>query len=1082
MPASTDGDNDEFDSLFDDQFLDPELEQSLAQVEASYTASQVPSAFSQAPPSQRQASRFARSISAASALPRQWNPAPASSNRRGTFVPPLKKQRIDNSTQANVVASRLRHQPFSVEPARSLRRQPAPDEVIVQNLKADEFGDDDLWWSGAKDLDQVEEEAIRMSQRTLSQQPSQAETPSHAPVAPNARSVTPANPNGEALADVDQLRREIQELQRAAKQQEELIRKLRTETQAREGEVKVVRSNLSKINLENAALRESVIKKDLEHKREIEQLNAQNQRQMETLETTTAFRRAEQDTSRRHWPSSVRRLPPATVRERPDTQSAVGLTTPTKRGGRYGRVSLTPSPSKASPRGSRRHADPFDQPEPTSPSRRDSDTSRSKPKPPAFPGFQNSFSTNVLPSKLQQAQKKHVSRSPEVTFRSLAGRGRPVTDSQSQDFESNDVTMDDGDMLPPASLVEPATPCKSTEADNLDAVAYRRKQRYLWAVGELMRRRAAFVGQVLCHTCCPPSPPAYLPQSRYNSSVTTKDESAEHENIRHASTLHRLINVRFPDSVNQRLALRYARTTQYLLHVLTQGSVSDGDERLAFLLEQDEGWEEALDDGLLDLCEGAAAALQTLMGIFVRLCMTDRLRDTFKLASSLSSSYPRLADSLMSPQDAVWSYKSYERDDGPDDYDTPRSLTSILTESIKKLNVVKIAISSPLSAFVGDTDMEATEDRLMRGPATHTSSKETKTLTGENGDQSWDMGGDARHELVDSILDMLEILSWAFKGPHALESSLRFIGETDGLLHTLLDHKLLGDEPDALHKSADMIARTVRVMAFMTWNPAMTHVCLAARPSEPLGQAALSLSRHTVKLPVLDVLSKHLVDRRQDLPEEQWHQLHRRILILLTQAAIQSRDTRAILADCTPLLAALIRCLYLDTDSFWNEGQPANVGQLVERLCGDTRLLGVLYQSHNTMLSRKLEQQEANSMLVGIRQTFIVAMNRLAFASEPEWHGPQPQLEAIADLAANLVDMVLSPDETDAIFDLLADEGEDTSESQNRDRYEEVDEDEAAVAAEAHPPPSSGSETETEDEREAAARAAVIEVSDSENE
>ncbi|KAN0060105.1 hypothetical protein ACQY0O_008078 [Thecaphora frezii] len=1195
--TADDDDDDEFDAFFDDAPLDPELEQSLAQLEATYTATQSlrPAPPPPPPPPQRLA---------APAPPRPL--LPSSGVRRGAFVSPQKRQKLANpSTLARHPASAAppsalrndailiiddhdarttrpapqhhhhaqpnalppsvasRHQASRAQPALTARNaplSPAADQVIVHNLRHDEFGDaDDEWWSGNNGLDHAEQEAIRMSQQPASQQPAHHHLSSRQASA--APAPAPARPPNTEDEDIVHLRRQLQELQKAARRHEETIRRLASEKQAKEGEVTVVRQNLHKLNLENAKLREKEVRMEQEHKAALETLHADNQRQMERLETATAFRRVEQDTSRRAWPSSVRRLPPSTLRERDrrqESQVALGLTTPTKHNRNGGRTATPGSSSSRTPRTLGRAAF-TDRPEPASPSKRAAashthahthvhthahalpmqgrSSAKAKGKSQVFSKFQNSFGDpDLLPPKFRPAPATlQLDRTTSPT------KGGAGSTSLGLSQDAIDITMDEapddvaalsGPSRPPEtpSKRHTAADAATSGGGGVDAVAHRRRRRYLWAVGELVRRRSELVGQVLGHACDPPSPPLSHPRTRYNpkGSLAGVRPAASRP---YAATIYRLINAEIPASAPAILLRRYALTTQYLNAVLTQGSASDGEERFHFLLQHDDGWEEGLEDGMRDLLEGLAAALQTLMGLFLRLCMVDCLRDTLKMAHSLCVAHPALAEKLMTPQDGVWSYKAHEARDAHDaaaevgggDVDTPRSLTLILVEAIRKCNIVGISVSSPSSVLAPSEAAAAADSTPAQAQTQARRQAQRERVPTTNGEtvaapqeEAWDMGDEAREELVEAVLDVLEVVCWALQG-RALEPALRFIGETDGFLYTLLDRQ----------RRSWSIERTVRLMAAMVDHSSLIHACLAAKPDPQLrqmGHVAASSSSSTTaattavttttsggrpnvrsaKLGVLNLLAKHLVDRRFDQSEPEWHSLHRSILILLTQAALKGRDTHIILADSAALLAALVKCLSLDADVFWNEGVSGikalqgqrscemgkkettdeTVQRIVERLRLDVGLLAVLYRyplpppaagersgeggggeasSSSTAvdeepgkqgivsLSTKLQDPETQTMLNGVRQSFIVALNRIAFAPEPEWMDEERalisslppsllseeargerlkmlaqislRLETVADLAGDLVDLVLTPEEVEEVWNVLADEG-----------------------------------------------------------
>lgn len=105
-------------------------------------------------------------------------------------------------------------------------------------------------------------------------------------------------------------------------------------------------------------------------------------------------------------------------------------------------------------------------------------------------------------------------------------------------------------------------------------------------------------------------------------------------------------------------------------------------------------------------------------------------------------------------------------------------------------------------------------------------------------------------------------------------------------------------------------------------------------------------------------------------------------------------------------------------------------------MCLSTRLLHQLYApetSAGRSLAEKLLSAQAQAILNGIRHAFVVAMGRIAFAREPAWLAAsmdpaesrnrlRSQMENAAVLAGDLIDLVLSPTETDEIYELLTEE------------------------------------------------------------
>lgn len=135
------------------------------------------------------------------------------------------------------------------------------------------------------------------------------------------------------------------------------------------------------------------------------------------------------------------------------------------------------------------------------------------------------------------------------------------------------------------------------------------------------------MGDVLSHTSEPPSSPLSLPASRFNATAVPEPVPVP----AHPSTLQRLLNAPLPADTNLIIRHRYTMATEQLLVVLTRGSVSDGETRFAYLLNEKENWESDMTEGLADLHEGIAHILRVLLGLFLSLYM-------------VSTTAPRLVD------------------------------------------------------------------------------------------------------------------------------------------------------------------------------------------------------------------------------------------------------------------------------------------------------------------------------------------------------------------------------------------------------------------------------------------------------
>ena len=279
--------------------------------------------------------------------------------------------------------------------------------------------------------------------------------------------------------------------------------------------------------------------------------------------------------------------------------------------------------------------------------------------------------------------------------------------------------------------------------------------------------------------------------------------------------------------------------------------------------------------------------------------------------------------------------------------------------------------------------------------------------------------------LYPSVVRLSRVLAWSselygYQDVHP-------VFHAKGMLLALLD----------THEPSVLIP-TLQLCTLVVSDATTLHMCLSAQ-FDPAWQPRVSPRLGQVRFPVVDVLSKHLVDRRGDMPAEASHRIHMSILLFLTRAA-RWPDTSIMLAESTPLLPALIQCLSWDVSTLWNtEPVPDAPGTrdaawALERVCQSVQFLHDLYMPEGIAtrnLAEKLVSAQAQAVLNGVRYAFIVALGRIAFANEPDWlthdtqaHRRRTQLECAAMLASDLIDSVLSPNETDEIYELLAEEAE----------------------------------------------------------
>ena len=122
-----------------------------------------------------------------------------------------------------------------------------------------------------------------------------------------------------------------------------------------------------------------------------------------------------------------------------------------------------------------------------------------------------------------------------------------------------------------------------------------------------------------------------------------------------------------------------------------------------------------------------------------------------------------------------------------------------------------------------------------------------------------------------SIVRLSQVLAWSselygYQDVHPLFHA-------KGVLLALLD----------THEPSVLIP-TLQLCTLVVSDATTLHMCLSAQ-FDPAWQPRVPPRLGQVRFPVVDVLSKHLVDRRGDMPADASHRIHMSILLFLTQAA-----------------------------------------------------------------------------------------------------------------------------------------------------------------------------------------------------
>lgn len=207
---------------------------------------------------------------------------------------------------------------------------------------------------------------------------------------------------------------------------------------------------------------------------------------------------------------------------------------------------------------------------------------------------------------------------------------------------------------------------------------------------------------------------------------------------------------------------------------------------------------------------------------------------------------------------------------------TPTNLIRMWIECVRKCHAVPLSVSSP--------DAQPEVDA--------------------QGEPVWDMGPAARMSLLGAVVRCARVLAWTMGQAGLVELQPFF--QQPGVLLTLLDVQT---------SSHDVLLQSVDLLSLLIPDALTLHMALAS-PYDHALQPRVPARLLQVRFPVVDILAKHLVDRRGDTSAAYVQKLHTATLLFMSSAA-RHGDTAVILSESVPLLPALIQCLSWDTEEVW---------------------------------------------------------------------------------------------------------------------------------------------------------------------
>ncbi|UZJ53992.1 hypothetical protein CBS101457_003312 [Exobasidium rhododendri] len=930
----------------------------------------------------------------------------------------------------------------------------------------DEFDDDGGMWRNM-DLDRIDNEAIELSQKSqngsIGAMGRKIELPKRYSVERSAQRVDrPAkrareDEHGPAVKNITQKGREenfggelaqdrkrIAELEEQLARKEEEIARFKKENRTKVGEVSVLRANMNKTVADFSSVlkekEEAIAKQKLLNN----EMKMMHEEQLARNETINAFRHTELATTAR-WSSitaSVARRrggPGAHSSQRNYSQShsqvaaaAVGLTTPTrKKRGSHRNLGSGGGGSGGSGGETGRKATAEGEESPSS--RRGQmrqlrqvvldSALKTKPRTPAFPGFVNSF------AKSNEKKPRSASKGQQHQD---TNRSKPEEENGTHAPDSDDVVFQDLNPLQPRTetaerndsahlpfrlSLHEETVSKEESSTGWSHPPYR----YLWAVSTYSKRLNFLSSLILSHTSSPC--PSVSPHA-----------------ITHSSTLYRLLNASLPPQTPVALQEQYVIATHVLLNMLSQGAAADAEDRFTYLLDrfsyeenkelereerlsqdEEEYWacQMLMEEGLNDVLIGISSVLCTMMSISFQTYMVERLYDVLTLMRNICIHQPWMIHAILSTSSSL--------DSLPPSSTAAASAAAQLTDDVagSEANHFEVELEKVIIACV---------QRL--------SASEEKDAGGES--EVWPMKAATSESLLQVMVGIMEIMSYEVRDNDNYSLTcmhkLKRIIDEPGIVASLLNIN---------RRDSITIRQTISLLIKLSQHSTLWRnviACKIVKNPDPQRRANPLLSKS--ETPLLEMLARVLVDGRAKTSAAEGHDIHCDIVTLLSQLVVQHSDALVLVAESNSILAAIIKCLQIDTGLIWNDDgeevrdqEDVKVINIVERICMDVRLMSHLYiyPKRPTNIAKKLQSHESHLLLNGIKHCFISSMSRVAFAVEPDWFDVSSGhlLGTVNESASNLLELILSPEEMESAWEMLNEEDEEEDEEREEEREEE---------------------------------------------
>lgn len=336
----------------------------------------------------------------------------------------------------------------------------------------------------------------------------------------------------------------------------------------------------------------------------------------------------------------------------------------------------------------------------------------------------------------------------------------------------------------------------------------------------------------------------------------------------------------------------------------------------------------------------------------------------------------------------------------------------------------------------------------LRGTQARRAKAKRDKLAKQVDDEPWDAGHEQRESLLETTLELLELIVWTLGDQVA--DHIKGVFEAPGFIATFLDAR----------RPAPTMRRFLRLLTSLAQLSNFWKTLVACRLDKAL-QPTLPTLITTSRTPLLEILSKHLVDLRSKQKPSDAHDLHCGVIFLLSQLTIRHDDALLMARQSKSILAALVQSIHMDTSYVWNDdgcglsGRDNRQQDVCNRITMDVRLLAHIYgpsdvsdsaadgmgnNGGESLLLTLLNAHESHLLLNGIRHCFILAFSRLAFAEEPSWleEACVKNLQSVADVCSDLLEVVLSPEEVEGAWEICAANGSEADADEGRSMDDEM--------------------------------------------